>query len=139
MDNITINIPIQNYVDAPDGSMLIRKDGKWELLLFEEINKENVSRIESLEKIPAQLENMANNILHFSIYAKSHFIVVFNSFKIKILGGDITVADEELLHLDQLVLEDKISVEEAIKKHEYLEATFNALYIEDSKGKLSEV
>ena len=58
-------------------------------------------------------------------------MVVYNYFKIKVLSGEIDVNDEELLKLDEAVLNNKISVEDALKKHEFLEEAFNKIYLNE--------
>lgn len=123
-----INIELHDYVDAKDGSLLIKKNGKWAVTNFEELNKENAEKLKSLEQLKPDFDALARNNKHFIKYAKSHFMVVFNTFKIKILSGDIDETDEEVLKLDEAVLNDEISVEEALKKHQFLQETFDKIY-----------
>lgn len=130
-----VNVELKDYVNAEDGSLLIKKNGKWVITNFDELNKENADQFKSLEKLAMDFEAFSKNAKHFVVYAKSHFLVVFNYFKIKILSGEIDVTSEELLKLDEAVLNDKISVEEAIEKHEFLHEVFNKLYLNDKEMK----
>ena len=130
-----IDIELKDYVNAPDGSLLIKKNGKWVVTDFEEVNKINEEKFKNFENLATDFEALARNSKHFVDYAKSHFLVVFNYFKIKILSGEIDVVDEEILKLDEAVLNEKISVEEAIKKHEFLKSVFEKLYLSDKEMK----
>ena len=124
-----IQIELDDYVKAPNGSLLIKKNGKWVTTTFEELSKDQNEELKKIEGIDTKVKNLSRNIQHFKIYAKSHFMVVFNAFKIAILGGSIDVADKELLDLDKAVVGGKIPVEEAIKMHPFLEQLFNELYV----------
>lgn len=123
-----INVELQDYVNAKDGSLLIKKGGKWVITSFEELNKQNSEKLKSLEHLEPDFQALARNNKHFIKYAKSHFMVVFNSFKIKILSGEIDETNEEVLKLDESVLNNEISVEEALKKHPFLQETFDKIY-----------
>ena len=124
-----IQIELDDYVKAPNGSLLIKKNGKWVTTTFEELSKNQSEKLKQIEDIDSKVENLSRNVKHFKVYAKSHFMVVFNAFKIAILGGSIDVADKELLDLDKAVVGGKIPVEEAIKMHPFLEQLFNELYV----------
>lgn len=128
-----ILIELDDYVKAPDGSLLVKKNGKWVTTTFEELSKSQSEKLKQIEDINKKLDNLSRNIQHFKIYAKSHFMVVFNAFKIAILGGALDVADKELLDLDEAVILNKISVEDAIKKHPFLEKLFNELYVNNEE------
>lgn len=125
-----INIELKNFVNAQDGSLLIKRDGRWQVTTFDELNKANEKSIKKITDLELELEALKRNSKHFVVYAKSHFLVVFNSFKNKILSGEIDTTDEDLLNLDSKVISDEISVEEAITKHEYLLNTYTKLYLE---------
>ena len=49
---------------------------------------------------------------------------------INILSGDLDVEDEEVLKLDEAVLNDEISVQDALEKHEFLKETFAKIYLD---------
>lgn len=140
MENGTIKILLNDYEKAPEGSLLIKKGEHFVPISFDELIKEEKSKIKELEKIPEKLKGVERNINHFQTYAKNHFLLVFNSFKIKILGGEIDVRERELLELDDAVLNDKISVKDAIEKHPYLKELFTKLYInkEDTLKEIQE-
>lgn len=125
-----INIELKDFVNAKDGSLLIKRDGRWQVTTFDELNKANEKRINKITDLELELEALKRNSKHFVVYAKSHFLVVFNSFKNKILSGEIDTTDEDLLNLDSKVISDEISVEEAITKHEFLLNTYTKLYLE---------
>ena len=125
-----INIELKDFANASDGSLLIKRDGRWQVTTFDELNKANEKSINKITDLEVELEALKRNSKHFVVYAKSHFLVVFNSFKNKILSGEIDTTDEDLLNLDSKVISDEISVEEAITKHEYLLNTYTKLYLE---------
>lgn len=124
-----IQIELDDYVKAPNGSLLIKKNGKWVTTTFEELSKNQSEKLKQIEDIDSKVENLSRNVKHFKVYAKSHFMVVFNAFKIAILGGSLDVTDKDLLDLDEAVILDKISVEDAVKKHPFIEMLFNKLYV----------
>lgn len=124
-----IEIELKEYANAKDGSLLIKKGGKWVLTTFEELNKVNSELRKVVDSVKTDMDSMKRYSKHFVDYAKSHFLVVFNYFKIKILAGEIDVTDEEILKLDEDVLSDKLSVEEALEKHEFLKDVFAKLYL----------
>lgn len=130
-----INIELDDYANAKDGSLLIKKNGKWTITNFDELNKQNEETLGKLENLEPKFNALARNNKHFVDYAKSHFFVVFNYFKIKILSGEIDVVDEEVLRLDEAVLNDEISVADAIEKHEELKRVFTKLYLEKKEMK----
>ena len=130
-----INIELDDYANAKDGSLLIKKNGKWTITNFDELNKDNEEALGKLENLEPKFNALARNNKHFVDYAKSHFFVVFNYFKIKILSGEIDVVDEEILRLDEAVLNDEISVADAIEKHEELKRVFTKLYLEKKEMK----
>ena len=130
-----VNIELNDYVNAKDGSLLIKKNGKWQTTNFDELNKENESRIDHFDKALVEFEAFKKNAKHFVVYSKSHFLVVFNYFKIKIISGELDVVDEEILKLDEAVLNEEISVEEAIEKHEFLKEVYTKLYLKEKEYK----
>lgn len=125
----TVNIKINDFKNAPNGTLLIKKDNRWQPITFDELNQKNNDRLTELEKLPNQFDLLAKNNKHFIKYAKSHFLVVFNAFKLKVIVGEISIDDESIMSLDDDVISGKINVQEAIKKHDYLNKTFNAVYL----------
>lgn len=130
-----VNIELSDYANAKDGSILIKRNGKWVITNFDELNKANVEEFKKYELLSVEVEALKKNAKHFVDYAKSHFLVVFNYFKIKILSGEIDVLEDELLRLDESVLNGEISVEEAIQKHEFLQKVFTQLYLDEKETK----
>lgn len=125
-----IEIELEEFTKGKEGSILIKKNGKWGFTTFEELNKENADKLKKFDGLKGDFDAFARNNKHFVTYAKSHFMVVFNAFKIKVLSGDLDVEDEEVLKLDEEVLSDKLSVEEALEKHEFLKETFAKIYLD---------
>ena len=128
-----VEISLDDYVNAPDGSILIKRNGVWVAVSPNELNKDSKNKKQEIEKIAQDVANLSRNIKHFKVYAKSHFMVVFNAFKIAILGGTLDVFDKELLNLDEKVMNNEISVEKAIKMHSFLEGLFNKLYVNNEE------
>lgn len=139
MENNVINVILKDYKNAPNGSLLIKKDDKWVAISFEDLSKEIKNKLNELEEIKNSITMISKNITHFKTYAKSHFLVVFNNFKVKVLSGLIDIADEEMLNLDDKVINDEISVEDAIEMHPYIKSLFEKLYLNNNCDKLSEV
>jgi len=129
-----INIELKEYVNAKDGSLLIRKNGKWVLTNFEELNKENQKKLSEIDNLKIELKAVEDNAKHYVVYAKSHFLVVFNYYKIKILAGEIDY-DEELVGLDEKVISDEISVEEAVNKNDFIKSVYEKLYLNNKELK----
>ena len=121
-------IELKEYLDKNNDSVLMRKNGEWVLVKFDELNKDNLKKFEKLDSLEVDFKALARNTKHFVKYAKSHFLVVFNYFKVKILSGEIDVIDEEILKLDEKVLNDEISVQDALAKHEFLQTTFDKVF-----------
>lgn len=130
-----INIELDDYLNAKDGSLLIKKNGKWVTTNFNELNRANKNELDKVDDLSRKFDALARNNKHFVVYAKSHFLVVFNYFKSKILSGDIDVFDEEILKLDEAVLNDEISVKDAIEKHDFLKNAFTKLYLNEKEMK----
>lgn len=130
-----VNIELGDYLNAKEGSLLIKKGGKWVTTSFEELNKANAAKFKDLEELKCNYLGLKENARHFVVYAKSHFLVVFNYFKIKILSGEIDCNDEEVLKLDEAVLNDEISVEEALTKNEFLSEIYEKLYLDKKELK----
>ena len=126
-------VGIKEYANAKEGSLLIKRNGKWVTTTFEELNKTNNEKLKKLDELEIKIKGLSENSKHFIKYAKSHFLVVFNYFKIKILAGEIDVLDEEILKLDELVLNNQISVQDALNKHELLKEIFNKLYSDNKE------
>lgn len=125
-----VNVELGEYVNAKEGSLLIKKNGRWVVTSFEELNKNNEEKLKKIAKLESDFNLLAKNNKHFVTYAKSHFMVVFNAFKIKVLSGDLDVEDEEVLKIDETVLNDEISVQDALEKHEFLKETFAKIYLD---------
>lgn len=129
----TIEVEVKDYANAPDGSLLIKKNGKWIVTSFAELNKDNKKALEDVKTLEQDVQTLKRSSRHYVKYAKSHFLVVFNYLKGKILSGDIDVTDEEVLKLDEAVLSGKISVEEAIEKHPKLKEVYHQLYLDEKE------
>ena len=132
---MAVNIELNDFINAKDGSLLIKRNGKWEATTFEELNKVNDPKFKELEELKSNYLGLKANAKHFVVYAKSHFLVVFNYFKVKILSGELDVFDEEILKLDEAVLNNEISVKDAIEKHEFLKEVYTKLYLNDAELK----
>lgn len=124
-----INIQLNDQLKGKEGDILVFKNGKWVPTSFKELNKGNEEKLSKFDGLDNKFNALAKNNKHFVIFALSHFLVVYNYFKIKILSGEIDVTDDELLHLDELVLSGELSVEDAIKKHPLIESTYTKLYL----------
>ena len=124
-----INISVDALTKAKEGTILIRKNGKWIAIEPSKVqalvNLDN--RIKDLENLPADFRVLAENNKHFKLYAKSHFLVIYQSFSIKVLTGDIELTEgqeEALLGIDEKVINGEVSVEQALELHTYLKETF---------------
>ena len=47
----SVNIEVSDYTNAKDGSLLIKKNGKWITTSFEELNKANEPKFKELEEL----------------------------------------------------------------------------------------
>lgn len=124
----TINISLDDYKGAKDGSLLIKKGNSWHPISFEELAKAQNDKLKELDELKNEVKVLGESARHFKVYAKSHFMVAFNSLKLKAIVGEIDV-DEETLHLDEKVLNDELSVEDALAQNEQLKAIFDAIYL----------
>lgn len=129
----TINIKINDFKNAPDGSILIKKNGNWNFTSFDELNKNNVKQLNQIEALKSKIQVLEEYNKHLPKYAKAHFINVFNYFKMKIILGEINVVDETILTLDDAVLNNTISVQDALSKHEFLYNTYKKLYLDNTQ------
>lgn len=127
-DKNKIEVLLPDYKNAPDGSLLVKEKGVWKITSFKELNKENEEELKQLPLIKQEITNVKEYQKHFKVYAKSHFLVVFNLFLSKVINGDIDCDDDEILTLDSKVIQGEISVENAIEKHEYLKTTFESVF-----------
>lgn len=128
-----INISVDALTKAKEGTILIRKNGKWIAIEPSKVqalvNLDN--RIKDLENLPADFRVLTENNKHFKLYAKSHFLVVYQSFSIKVLTGDIELTEgqeEALLGIDEKVINGEVSVEQALELHTYLKETFTKVF-----------
>lgn len=128
-----INIELNDHLKSKEGDLLVFKGGKWIPTSFKELNKENEEKLAKFDELNYKFETLAKNNKHFIKFALSHFLVVYNYFKIKILSGEIDVTDEELLHLDEKILSGEIKVQDAIEMHPLLKETFYKLYLQKSE------
>lgn len=130
----TVEIEINEFKNAKVGSLLIKTKDKWKPISKEELLR---AEKEELEKIKSEMLTLKGNQKHYKVYAKSHFMNVYAVFLAKVIAGTIECPeDEELLKLDEKVLNNELSVEEAIEKHEYLKKAFAELYLKDESEKL---
>ena len=126
-----INISVSALTNAKDGTILIRKNGKWIAVEPSTILTNLDTRIKSLESLPNEFKVLAENNKHFKLYAKSHFLVIYQSFSIKVLTGDIELTEgqeEALLGIDEKVINGEVSVEQALELHPYLKETFTKVF-----------
>lgn len=128
-----IAIDFDDYQKAKEGSLLIKRGSSFVPITFEELNKENAEKLSKYGDLEARFSALSRESKHFVKYALSHFLVVFNYFKIKILSGEIDETDEEILRLDEAVLNGEIKVEEAIEKHPFIKEVFEKLYLKESE------
>lgn len=123
-----VNIELQDYAKAKDGSLLIKKDGKWVITTFEELNKVNDPIIKKVEELDSDFKALARNSKHYVKYAKSHFFLVLGYLKTKVLMGEIDNIPERVWALEQMVIEDVISVEDALKESDELKYYFDKIF-----------
>ena len=134
-----INITLDDYKNAPEGSLLIKKSGKWCPTSFRELNKENESKLSKIPSLETRINNVAESAKHFNVYAKSHFMVAFNFVMAKVLIGTVSV-NEDFINLGDKVLKDEISVKDAIETNADLKSAFSKLYLsKDGVVEFSEV
>lgn len=120
------------FEKAPEGSLFIKKGNKLIGVSFDTLAEKLNEKCESVLNHKALEKSNADKIDEISTYlqslAKSHFISVFSLFELKALKGEIDVEDENLLNLDEKVLNDEMSVEEALDSHEFLKTTYDKLF-----------
>lgn len=120
------------FEKAPEGSLFIKKGNKLIAVSFDALAEKLNEKCESVLNHKALEKSNADKIDEISTYieslAKSHFISVFSLFELKALKGEIDVEDENLLNLDEKVLNDEMSVKEALDSHEYLKTTYDKLF-----------
>lgn len=121
-----VNVELKEYNKAPDGSLLIKRNGKWNTTTVAELLKPQADIIKALA---TNLEALCRNSKHFTKYAKSHFMVAFNTFKIKVLTGEIDMPDEETMKLGDAVLNDEITVANALEKDVRIKDIFTKIYL----------
>ena len=127
MINEEINISVDALTKAKEGSILIRKDGKWIAAEPSAILSKLDKRLANLETLPNDFKILTENNKHFKLYAKSHFLVIYQSFSIKVLTGDIELTEDQEIALegiDSKVISGEVSVEAALELHPYLKETF---------------
>ena len=127
MINEEINISVDALTKAKEGSILIRKDGKWIAAEPSAILSKLDKRLANLETLPNDFKVLTENNKHFKLYAKSHFLVIYQSFSIKVLTGDIELTEDQEIALegiDSKVISGEVSVEAALELHPYLKETF---------------
>ena len=126
-----INISVDALTKAKEGSILIRKGGKWIAAEPSTILSKLDKRLASLETLPNDFKVLTENNKHFKLYAKSHFLVIYQSFSIKVLTGDIELTEDQEIALegiDSKVISGEISVEQALELHPYLKETFDKVF-----------
>ena len=123
------NLTIDEFKKAKDGSLFIKKNDKLVAITKDELLKDLKPIKSDISDIKKQQEHLNDMNKFFDLYSKPHFQVVFNSFLIAMLCGLIEVGDQEILKLDELVNEGKITVKEALERHEYLQKKFNELFV----------
>ena len=85
-----VNIELQDYAKAKDGSLLIKKDGKWVITTFEELNKVNdpiIKKVEELEqrvKLMQKQQKIQQKLLKvlFSFFMWPGFLASYNNSEI---------------------------------------------------------
>ena len=132
-----IEIMLNDFNNAPEGALLVKKKGIWQPVLIEELIKDVNARISVLEGLKNDFRALTENNKHFIDYCKSHFMVVFNSFVNQVLIGEIVLSESEteLLKLGDKVIYDEITIQDAILKHPYLEKLYKKLYLDKTEYK----
>lgn len=116
------------FEKAKNGSLFVKKGDELVAISIEELTKPLKERIEKIESNEQKVDDLKKYTSHYQKLAKSHFIVVFSHFIHKVMLGQIVIDDVELFNLDEKVINGDLSVEEALKKHEYLQKTFDKLF-----------
>ena len=94
--------------------------------LVNEYENNRLNELQRQQRVENKLTEIENR---YALYTKEHFLVVFNYFKTKILLGELDEYDEEILGLDEKVLANEITIENALSKHEFLSNTFKKIYL----------
>ena len=114
---------------APENSLFIKKGNDLVAVSFDELAKALNAKCDGVLNFKHKVNVISKSLAEFKKLSKRHFITVFTLFELKVLKGELEVNDEEILNLDEKVLKDEISVEQAVNEfHPYLKETFNALY-----------
>lgn len=124
----SVNILINELKNAENDSVLVKADSRFKAISKKEYLKELIEKQKEIDLLKQKLDDHIKYSKHFTKYAKSHFLVVYNLFRTKVNEGEFD-ADDELMNLDQLVISGSVSVQEAIEKHPYLKETFEAVYL----------
>ena len=90
-----IEIMLNDFKNAPEGALLVKKKGVWQPVLIEELIKNVNTRISVLEGLKNDFRALTENNKHFIDYCKSHFMVVFNAFVNQVLIGEIVLSENE--------------------------------------------
>lgn len=62
MDKDTIQVLLNDYVNAPDGSLLIKKGNRFVPISFEELNKKNEEELKELKSVPEKLDQFRETL-----------------------------------------------------------------------------
>lgn len=129
-----IDVNMTSIKNAKEEQILVAKDGKWYAVPKKDFLEAEFKKQNEINDLKIEFKNFKAYHKHFIKYAKSHFQVVFNAFKLKALTGEIEVEDEELLTLDDKVASGELSVEQALEKHEFLKTRFEFLFGDDKQA-----
>lgn len=126
-----MNISPYVFEKAEEGSLFIKKNNNLVPVSFDELSKPIKKEFAKMTELDFKVSVISKCLSNFEKLAKRHFIVVFNLFATKVYNGELEIEDDELLKLDEKVLNNELSVEDALNKHEYLKETFDLLYGEE--------
>lgn len=127
-----IDINPYEFNQAEDGSLFVKEGNRLRAVSFKELSKDLESKCDGMVNTMQMAKSNSKSITEISdklkSLVKSQFIIVFSLFELKALKGEIDVEDEGLLDLDSKVINNEINVADALDSHEFLKATYDALF-----------
>ena len=60
-----IEIELEEFTKGKEGSILIKKNGKWGFTTFDELNKENADKLKKFDGLKGDFDALARNNKHF--------------------------------------------------------------------------
>lgn len=128
-----IEIQIDEYNNAPEGTILVKKSGRFVPTTKEELLVDIYEKLKQFDDLENTFKVFTNYHKHFNKYARSHFQLVFNAFKTKVMEGEIEIESEEILTLDEKVAKGEIAVKDAVDQHPFLKERFEELFSNDKE------